>query len=324
MSTRALVTGVTGQDGSYLAEDLLARGWEVHGLVRDRDGAGDGGHGSPVAAGVTLHRGDLADPGLFGRLLPASRPDVVFHLAGLSSVARSWREPGLCTEVVATATARLLEAATRHAPSPRIVLAGSGEVFGAAGVSPQSELTPLAPASPYGAAKAAVVMLGRVYRRAGHHVSTALLYNHESPRRPRSFVTRKITSGAAAVASGRADELRLGNLSAVRDWGWAPDYVRAMLAMAVADDPDDYVVATGEARTVEDFVATAFAAAGIDDWRRVVVVDEDLFRPVDGARLVGDSTRLRSRLGWRPTVGFDEVVARMVQADLSLTASTPG
>lgn len=312
MSTRALVTGVTGQDGSYLAEALLARGWEVHGLVRHA--------GEPVTGGVAVHLGDLADPGLFDGLLPATRPDVVFHLAGMSSVAQSWREPGLCTEVVATATARLLEAATRGGTAPRIVLAGSGEVFGASAHSPQSEDTPLQPASPYGAAKAAVVMLGRVYRGAGHHVSTALLYNHESPRRPESFVTRKITSGAAAVATGRSDELRLGNLAAVRDWGWAPDYVDAMIAMADAAVPDDYVVATGEARTVEDFVAAAFAAAGVDDWRRVVVVDKRFFRPVEGPALVGDSSRLRARLGWRPTVAFDEIVARMVRADLDLVA----
>jgi GDPmannose 4,6-dehydratase len=314
VSTRALVTGVTGQDGSYLADELLARGWEVHGLVRD--------DGEVVADGVTVHRGDLADAGLFDRLLPVIRPDVVFHLAGMSSVAQSWREPARCFEIVASATARLLEAATRAA-SPRVVLAGSGEVFGAVTTTPQSEDTPLQPASPYGAAKAAVVMLGRVYRGAGHHVSSALLYNHESPRRPPSFVTRKITSGAAAVAAGRSDELRLGNLAAVRDWGWAPDYVDAMIAMADAPEPDDYVVATGEARTVEDFVAAAFAAAGVEDWRRFVVIDQRFFRPVEGPALVGDSSRLRSRLGWYPTVAFDEVVARMVRADLDLVAGAP-
>lgn len=311
----ALVTGVTGQDGSYLAERLLADGWAVHGLVRD--------DGEAVTDGVTVHLGDLVDPGLFDRLLPDVRPEVVFHLGGMSSVAQSWREPGRCSEVVTSATARLLAAATARVPAPRIVLAGSGEVFGAAATSPQSEDTPLEPASPYGAAKAAVVMLGRVYRGAGHHVSTALLYNHESPRRPPTFVTRKITAGAAAVAAGHSDELRLGNLAAVRDWGWAPDYVQAMLAMADADDPDDYVVATGEAHTVEDFVAAAFAAVGIADWRRHVVIDQRFFRPVEGPALVGDSSRLRSRLGWHPTVGFDEVVARMIRADVERTVPGP-
>ncbi|MGF1661140.1 MAG: GDP-mannose 4,6-dehydratase [Kineosporiaceae bacterium] len=310
MSTRALVTGVTGQDGSYLAEALAARGWEVHGLVRDA--------AAGVADAVRVHVGDLADVALFDRLLPEVRPDVVFHLAGMSSVARSWREPGRCLEVVAAATARLLEAAARDGSPPRVVLAGSSEVFGAAGSSPQSEATPLAPASPYGAAKAAVVMLGRVYRATGRHVSTALLYNHESPRRAPSFVTRKITSGVAAVVTGRSRELRLGNLAAVRDWGWAPDYVQAMVAMADAAEPDDFVVATGEAHSVEDFVAAAFRAVGIADWRRFVVVDPGLFRPVEGTALVGDSSRLRTRLGWRPTVGFDEVVARMVRADVAL------
>jgi len=307
MPLRALVTGVTGQDGSYLAELLVARGWQVHGLVRRADEA--------AVDGVEVHVGDLTDPAVPASLLEAVRPDVVHHLAGMSSVAQSWREPGECMAVVAAATARLLEAATRDGRAPRVVLAGSGEVFAAADTTPQDEATPLRPASPYGAAKAAVLLLGRVYRQAGHHVSTALLYNHESPRRPGTFVTRKITSGAAAIAAGRSGELRLGNLAAVRDWGWAPDYVEALTLMADADEPDDYVVASGVPHTVEDFVAAAFAAAGVPDWRRYVVVDPQFFRPVEGAVLVGDSGRLRERLGWRPTVDFDEIVARMVEAD---------
>ncbi|MGF1654423.1 MAG: GDP-mannose 4,6-dehydratase [Actinomycetales bacterium] len=307
MSSCALVTGVTGQDGSYLAELLIERGWRVHGLLRRPDEA--------VVEGVEVHVGDLVDPTVFGPLLDATRPDVIYHLAGMSSVAQSWHEPGACVELVATATARLLDVATRDGGQARVVLAGSGEVFAAADTSPQDESTPVQPTSPYGAAKAAVLMLGQVYRRAGHHVSTALLYNHESPRRPPGFVTRKITSGAAAIAAGESDELRLGNLAAVRDWGWAPDYVQAMTLMAGADEPGDYVVASGVPHTVEDFVAAAFAAAGVPDWRRYVVVDPRFFRPVDGAELVGDSSRLRRSLGWRPTVGFEEIVARMVEAD---------
>lgn len=308
---RALVTGVTGQDGSYLAERLLADGWAVTGLVRSPD--------EQVVEGVETSVGDLADADVFGRLLEQAQPDVVFHLAGISSVAASWQEPARCVDLVGAATARLLEAAlppgTEPGSGPRLVLASSAEVFGGATASPQDETTPVSPVSPYGAAKALVLALGQVYRAAGHHVSSAVLFNHESPRRPTAFVTRKITSGAVEVAAGRSDELRLGNLAAVRDWGWAPDYVDAMVRMSRADAPDDYVVATGVPHTVEDFVAAAFTAAGVPDWRRHVVVDPRFFRPVDGVALVGDAARAHERLGWRPTVGFEETVARMVEAD---------
>jgi GDPmannose 4,6-dehydratase len=197
-----------------------------------------------------------------------------------------------------------------------VLLASSAEVFGASTEHPQTETTPVHPASPYGAAKAYALHLGAVHRGAGMHVSSAILYNHESPRRPDTFVTRKITSGAVAVAQGRQSELRLGNLAAVRDWGWAPDYVDAMLRMVLADEPADHVVATGQGRTVEDFVAAAFAAAGVEDWRDRVVVDERYFRPVEGVPLVGDATAIAQRLGWRPTVAFEDIVASMVEADL--------
>lgn len=312
MAGQAFVTGVTGQDGSYLAERLLADGWDVVGLVRSADEA--------VVDGVRTVVGDLADHDVFRRCLDASRPDVVFHLAGMSSVAASWSEPALCVDLVGAATARLLEAAlppgTAPGDGPRVVLASSAEVFGGAASSPQDESTPVSPVSPYGAAKALVLALGQVYRSAGHHVSSAVLFNHESPRRPASFVTRKITAGAADIARGRSQELRLGNLAAVRDWGWAPDYVDALVRMAAADRPDDYVVATGVPRTVEDFVAAAFAAAGVPDHHRYVVVDPAYFRPVDGVALVGDPSRIGRALGWTPTVPFEDVVARMVEADL--------
>ena len=315
MTRRALVTGVTGQDGSYLAEQLLGEGWDVTGLVRDAD--------EQVVEGVRVERGDLADPDLFPDLLARARPDVVFHLAGLSSVAQSWDQPALSADVTGAAVARLLGAAAAGDASPRVVLAGSAEVFGGGTTTPQDETTPVLPASPYGAAKAYAWHLARVYRAAGLFVSVALLYNHESPRRPDSFVTRKITRGAVDVARGAQQEVRLGNLDAVRDWGWAPDYVRALRLMAAADVADDFVVATGQGRTVRELVATAFAAAGVPDWEPHVVVDPRFFRPVDSVALVGDARRARAVLGWEPSVTFEDVVAEMVEADRAATAE-PG
>ncbi len=311
MVGRALVTGVTGQDGRYLAEQLLGDGWQVHGMVREK--------AETVTEGVVVHPGDLADPDVFEVLVPAVAPDVVFHLAGMSSVAQSWQEPAATAELTGTAVARLLQAcfAGPAGAGPRVVLASSAEVFGAAEHAPQDERTPVRPASPYGAAKAFALHLGGVYRRAGHHVSAAVLYNHESPRRPTTFVTRKITSTVAAIAHGTAGELRVGNLDARRDWGWAPDHVDAMVRMAIADSPDDYVVATGEGHTVRELVAAAFAAAGVEDWQRLVHVDPRFVRPVDAVDLVGDASHARRRLGWTPTVPFEEIVARMVRADLA-------
>lgn len=312
MTAQALITGVTGQDGSYLAERLLGEGWTVHGLLRSAE--------EPVVAGVQVHVGDLADPATFAELLPAVRPDVVFHLAGMSSVAQSWQEPAMTADVTGTAVARLLQACYPGGEGgPRVVLASSAEVFGSAETSPQDERTPIRPASPYGAAKAFALHLGGVYRQAGHHVGAAILYNHESPRRPRTFVTRKITSTVAGIVAGTETELRVGNLDARRDWGWAPDHVDAMVRMAAAPAADDYVVATGQGHSVRDFVAAAFTAAGVADWQDLVHVDPRFVRPVDAVDLVGDPTRIRQALGWAPTVGFDEVVARMVRADLTGT-----
>lgn len=304
---RALVTGVTGQDGSYLAEQLLDEGWHVTGLVRDAE--------EPVVAGVQVEVGDLSDPDLFGDLLDRARPDVVFHLAGLSSVAQSWEQPALAADVTGAAVARLLGAAAAMEQPPRVVLACSAEVFGGGRTSPQDERTTVLPASPYGAAKAYAWHLARVYRAAGLFVSVALLYNHESPRRPGTFVTRKITRGAVEVATGAREQLALGNLEAVRDWGWAPDYVRAMRLMAAAEVADDFVVATGQGRTVRELVATAFAAAGVPDWERHVVVDPRFYRPVDSVALVGDAGRARELLGWEPSVTFEDIVEAMVRAD---------
>lgn len=313
----AFITGITGQDGGYLAEQLLAEGTAVHGLVRSADEVG------PTAAaypGAVPHVGDLTDTAAVIGLLDELEPDEIYNLAGISSVARSWQEPVATGAVSGLAAAGVLQAgwvlAERLGRSVAVVQASSAEIFGDPAASPQTEDTPIAPLTPYGAAKAYAHHMARVYRGRGLAASTVILYNHESPRRPPTFVTRKITQGAALIARGEQDELALGNLDARRDWGWAPDYVDAMVRAARQDVADDYVIATGEAHSVRDFVAAAFTAAGVLDWERFVRVDPRFVRPVDAVELTGDPTRARDRLGWAPTVGFAEVVARMVRADL--------
>ena len=312
--SRAFLTGISGQDGSYLAERLLADGVEVHGLVFSADGS------SPyVPDDAVLHHGDLTDVAATAALLRDLRPDLVFNLAAVSSVARSWEDPETTGRVNRSAALGLLDAAAELAAAGhdvRFVQASSAEIFGEPASSPQDESTPLAPVNPYGVAKAEVHTAVGVRRRAGLHATSLILYNHESPRRPTGFVTRKITSTAAAIARGEASELVLGNLDARRDWGWAPDYVDAMVRAARADTADDYVVATGESHAVRDFVAAAFARAGIDDWVPLVRSDPRFFRPADATELVGDPSRARRALGWTPTVAFEELVGRMVEADL--------
>ena len=313
--TRSLVTGIGGQDGGYLAERLLADGTEVHGLVR-----GDGRPPS-VPEAVVLHRGDVTDAAAVRRLLLDLEPDEVYHLAAISSVARSWQEPEAVRRVNADAavdlmasTYAVMEAVGRPV---HLVQASSAEVFGSPTAAPQDESTPLAPRNPYGEAKAVAHRAVATWRARGLPAVSAVLYNHESPRRPPAFVSRKITSTVAAIARGEADELVLGNLDARRDWGWAPDHVDAMVRAARHGVAQDYVVATGESHAVREVVATAFAHAGIHDWQRHVRVDPSLVRPTDAADLRGDSSRARRDLGWRPTRSMAEVVAAMVDADLA-------
>jgi GDPmannose 4,6-dehydratase len=309
---RAFVTGVGGQDGSYLAERLVADGLEVHALVLAEDGP------PPYCpAEVVLHDGDVADVEATRRLLLEVAPSEVYNLAAISSVAQSWMEPELTARVNGLAAAALMESTRLVGDHVRFVQASSAEIFGEPATSPQHEETPVRPVNPYGAAKAFAHLSAGVARRRGQHVSSVVLYNHESPRRPERFVTRKITSTVAAIARGDAAELVLGNLDVRRDWGWAPDYVDALVRTARADEPDDFVVATGRSHSVRDLVAAAFAAAGIDDWERFVRQDPALLRPADAAELVGDASRARDVLGWSPTVPFEEVVARMVAADLT-------
>lgn len=310
---RAFVTGITGQDGGYLAEQLLREGYDVHALAHVDEPP-------PELPGVTVHRGDITDVDGTRRVLMQVAPHEVYNLAGVSSVARSWAEPELTARVNGLAAAGLLETAWQLQESRgepvRFVQASSAEIFGSPDRSPQDESTPVRPINPYGAAKAFAHHLVGVYRSRGLHATSAILYNHESPRRPQQFVTRKITSTVAAIAQGRADKLALGNLEARRDWGWAPDYVDAMVRAARAPEPGDFVVATGESHSVRDFAAAAFAAAGVDDWERYVVVESDLTRPADAADLRGDASRAADLLGWRPSLRFEEVVAAMVRADL--------
>ena len=309
--TRALVTGIGGQDGSYLAERLLADGLEVHALVLEADG-----HPAHCPAEVILPPGDLGDVEATRGMVREIAPREVYNLAAISSVAQSWDEPDRTAHVNGLAAVALMESA-REVDGVRLVQASSAEIFGDATTSPQDESTPIAPVNPSGAAKAFAHLSARVFRQRDLHVSSAILYNHESPRRHPRFVTRKITSTVAAIARGEADELVLGNIDVRRDWGWAPDYVDAMVRAARADEPGDYVVATGIAHSVRDFVAAAFGAAGIDDWEHLVRQDPAFFRPADPAELVGDASRARDELGWAPTVDFAEIVRRMVATDLA-------
>lgn len=314
--TRAFITGVSGQDGSYLVERLLGEGVEVHALAHSDEP-------TPNVPGVELHVGDLTYVDEVRRLVLDVAPDEIYNLAAVSSVAQSWAEPDLTARVNGVAAVSLMESALqlqeKGGKAVRLVQASSAEIFGQPSVSPQNEDTPIRPVNPYGAAKAYAHLMVDVYRHRDLHAVSAILYNHESPRRPAQFVTRKITSTVAAIAQGRAERLRLGNLDARRDWGWAPDYVDAMVRAARAPEARDYVIATGVGHTVREFVDAAFRHAGIDDWSSLVEVDPEFVRPVDAADLTGDASRAGAELGWTPTVGFDEIVGRMVDADLSAT-----
>jgi GDPmannose 4,6-dehydratase len=314
----AFLTGATGQDGSYLIEQLGLDGWDVHALVRKTPVTEE----QPVPDWVTTHVGDLLDADAVSGIISEVEPDTIFNLAGITSVAQSWDYPELTGRVTGLAVGTLLDAAwklqERLARPVRFVQATSSEIFGSPENSPQNEDTPIRPVSPYGAAKAYAHHLVSVYRARGLFASAAILYNHESPRRPSTFVTRKITAEIARISTGRSTKLILGNTAAERDWGWAPDYVSAMVLLAQAEHPFDAVISTGELHSVRDFVAAAFAEAGISDWEQFVEIDQNLFRPVDATRVVGDSSRARDELGWQPTVQFPEIVARMVRHDLEL------
>jgi GDPmannose 4,6-dehydratase len=319
---RALVTGVTGQDGPYLCELLLGEGYDVSGLVMPGEAVP-----GEVPAAVSLLQGSLSDPGSLEAALTEARPAEVYNLAAATSVADSFDDPVGVADVTGLGVLRLLEAIRRIDPAIRLLQASSAEIFGGATTSPQDEATPLCPVTPYGVAKAFAHQTIRMYRRSrGIFAATAILYNHESPRRGPGFVSRKVTIAAARIALGQESELRLGNLEAERDWGYAPDYVRAMHLTLQQEAADDYVVATGQTHTLSELLEIAFSAVGLD-WHRHVVTDPGLLRPAEPVRLCGDAARARARLGWAPTREFADVIREMVAADLARfqeTDSPPG
>ena len=315
MSRRALITGITGQDGSYLAELLLAEQYEVHGIVRRPLGEGCW-RIAHIQDRLQLHHADLLDEWSLLRLLESVQPDEVYNLAAQSFVPTSWSQPLLTGEVNALGVARLLEAVRQVNPRIRFYQASSSEMFGRVRQEPQNEDTPFWPRSPYGAAKAYGHWIAVNYRESYDlFVCSGILFNHESPRRGLEFVTRKVTDAAARIKLGRATTLRLGNLEAMRDWGFAGDYVRAMWQMLQQDKPGDFVVATGVKHSVRDLVELAFAHVGLDPAKHVET-DPSLLRPAEVTTLCGDARRARAALGWEPRVSFAELVRMMVDADL--------
>jgi GDPmannose 4,6-dehydratase len=310
----ALITGVSGQDGWYLSQLLQKRGDRVIGTVLEEMPATSGASGSTSAGErETL---DVADADRVAELLARTQPDEIYHLAAQSHVGASWENAVDTIRANALGTACLLDAVRRIVPNARVVVAGSCEIFGRALETPQRETTTPNPVSPYGASKLLAQQLTAMFReRYAVHASTAILFNHESPRRPAAFVTQKIALGAAAVAEGRASELVLGNLESRRDWGFAADYVDAMSRMLQLDAPEDLVIGTGESRSVRDFCQAAFQHVGLD-YREVVRVDPALFRPIDAPALVADAARARARLGWTPSISFEQLVGMMVDAGL--------
>jgi GDPmannose 4,6-dehydratase len=315
MSTRrALVTGVTGQDGSYLAELLLEKGYEVHGMVR-RSSTETFERIEHLRDRLVLHQGDLLDQRSLVDALRAARPQEVYNLAAMSFVAASWVQPTLTAEFTGVGVTRLLEAVREVCPDARFYQASSSEMFGKVREVPQTEATPFYPRSPYGVAKAYGHHITVNYRESYDlHATSGILFNHESPRRGLEFVTRKITWHAAAIRLGLADELALGNLDAERDWGYAKDYVEAMWRMLRRDEPDDFVIATGEAHSVRECVEIAFDHAGVDVESHVVV-DPAFLRPAEVDHLIGDASKARRLLGWQPSTSFEALVRLMVDAD---------
>ncbi len=330
MARRALVTGITGQDGSYLAELLLEKGYEVHGVVRrtsslNRSRIDHLSHANPADGGrprFTLHYGDMTDSGGLNRLVKQIRPDEVYNLAAQSHVHISVDQPEYTGDAVAIGVTRILEAIRTAGLPARFYQASSSEMFGS---SPplQNEDTPFHPRSPYAIAKLYAHWMTVNYRAAHRMFAcSGILFNHESPRRGENFVTRKVTRGVAQILSGREEKLKLGNLEARRDWGDARDYVRAMWLMLQQDEADDFVIATGEHRTVRELVSTAFEMVGLD-WQKYVVIDQAYIRPSEVDDLQGDSTKARRTLGWEPTIGFEQMIREMLESDLALEGLDP-
>ena len=325
MAKKALITGVTGQDGSYLAELLLEKGYEVHGVVRRSssinrmriDHLRD-------KKDFHLHYGDLTDASSINRILRTTTPDEIYNLGAQSHVKVSFEVPEYTAETAGLGTLRILEAIREIGVTPRFYQAGSSELYGKVVETPQTEKTPFYPRSPYAAAKLYAHWIAVNYREAyGMFICNGILFNHESPRRGESFVSRKISRAVAAIKLGMQKQLALGNLDAKRDWGYAKDYVFAMWKMLQAEKPDDYVVATGETHTVREFCEVAFGHVGLD-WEDYVVVDPKFFRPTEVDLLLGDASKAKRLLGWEPTTKYNELVKLMVDADLALLKSGKG
>lgn len=317
----ALITGITGQDGLYLAELLLEKGYDVHGLIR--------GQNNPrrelvqkVVPDVRLHNGDLTDLSSLMRAMRDSEPDEVYNLGAISFVAYSWENAFVTSDVTGMGVLNMLEAVRLHAGDDpagiRFYQASSSEMFGKVQEVPQSESTLLWPRSPYGVSKVYGHYMTINYRESyGMHASSGILFNHESPRRGPEFVTRKISQAVARISLGLQDDITLGNLDARRDWGFAGDYVEAMWRMLQQDEADDYVIATGETWSIRDYLDLAFAHIGVDDWAHLVKQDPRFMRPAEVELLIGDASKAKDRLGWTPTVSFAELVAMMVDSDIA-------
>ena len=315
MVKTALITGITGQDGSYLAEFLLAKEYRVVGMTR-RSSTITNERIAHIADRLELVQGDLLDQASLIEAMEAARPDEVYNLAAQSFVPTSWNQPVLTGEFTALGVTRILEAIRKVNPSIRLYQASSSEMFGKVRETPQNELTPFYPRSPYGVAKAYGHFLTVNYRESyGMFAVSGILFNHESPRRGLEFVTRKVTNGAAMISLGLRGELKMGNLDSHRDWGFAGDYVRAMWAMLQRPEPSDYVIATGVAHSVRQLCEIAFAHVGLD-YRSYVIQDQALYRPAEVDHLLGDASKAASELGWSPTVDFKTMVEMMVDSDL--------
>jgi GDPmannose 4,6-dehydratase len=318
MAKRALITGITGQDGSYLAELLLEKGYEVHGVVRRSSSLNRAriDHLRAEQQPIFLHYGDLTDASSINRILRETKPDEIYNLGAQSHVKVSFDIPEYTAETAGVGTLRILEGIREVGAKPRFYQAGSSEMYGLVRETPQSEKTPFYPRSPYAAAKVYAHWIAVNYREAyGMFICNGILFNHESPRRGENFVSRKISRGVAAIKLGYAKQLALGNLDAKRDWGYAKDYVVAMWKMLQADKPDDYVVATGETHTVRQFCEVAFGHVGLD-WNDHVVIDPKYFRPTEVDLLLGDASKAKRELGWEPTTRYEELVKLMVDADM--------
>ncbi len=322
MTKKALITGITGQDGSYLAEFLLEQGYDVWGLIR-RTSEQNCGRIKHLLDRLHIVSGDLMDQHSLTSAVYESQPDEVYNLAAQSFVPASWSQPVLTGELTGLGVTRMLESIRAAKPDTRFYQASSSEMFGNIQERPQNEKTPFYPRSPYAVAKVYGHRITINYRESyGLFACSGIFFNHESPRRGLEFVSRKVTNNVARIRLGKAEELRLGNLDVKRDWGYAGDYVQAMWLMLQQDQPDDYVVGTGISHSVRDLVELAFHHAGIDDPKKHIVIDETLLRPAEVNELVADSSKARKVLGWQPEVSFEELIAMMLRADLELESST--